>query len=181
MALVITATVGSASANSFVTEAEMDIYCEGRLNASAWTSDAAALPALVEATRDLSAMAWQGWRVTDTQALSWPREYVRDPDAIYDEDVGELGYPEYATDIIPQRIKDATCELALQYLKAGTSDLAGADASEGLIRERVDVLEREYAAPGTRATRGVGRFPRVMALIQPLLATQSGGLTVVRV
>ena len=181
MALSITATVGSASANSFVTAAEMTAYCEGRLNSTAWVDTIANWPALVEATRDLSALAWQGWRVTDVQALAWPREYVRDVDAVYDEDVGALGYPEYATTVIPQRVKDATCELALQYLKAGTTDVAMPAASEGVIRKKVDVLETEYAAPGLRPSRGLSRFPRVMALIAPLLSKTSGGLTVVRV
>lgn len=182
MALTITATVGSSSANSFVTEAEMDAYCEGRLNATAWTSDAAALPALVEATRDISALLFKGYRVTDTQALSWPREYCPVPatDTTADTIIGESGVVEYAVTVIPQRVKDATCELALQFLKAGTSDAAMPNAREGIIREQVDVIAVEYAAPGTSATRGLGRYPRVQALLAPLLA-QTGGLTVVRV
>lgn len=179
MPLAITATVGASNANSFVTEAEMDAYCEGRLNASAWTSDAAALPALVEATRDLSNLTWKGWRVTETQALSWPREHVRDPDAIYDEDVGELGYPEYATDIIPQRVKDATCELALAYLKAGTTDLASVDADTNLTSKTVGPLSKSWGPAGKPT--GLARFPRVQQLIAPLLSPAASGLTVVRV
>jgi hypothetical protein len=177
--LAITATVGASNANSFVTEAEMDAYCEGRLNAAAWTSDAAALPALVEATRDLSNLEWQGWRVTDTQALSWPREYARDPDAIYDESYGELGYPEYAITVIPQRVKDATCELALQYLKAGTSDLASVSADANLTSKTIGELSKSWGPNGPPT--GLSRFSRVVALIRPLLAKTSGGLTVVRV
>jgi hypothetical protein len=175
VALVITATVGSSSANSFVTEAEMDAYCEGRLNATAWTSDAAALPALVEATRDISAQLFKGYRVTDTQALSWPREYCPVPvtDTTADTIIGESGVVEYATTVIPQRVKDATCELAVQFIKAGTTDIATESASDGVIRKTVDVLTTEWAAPGMRA-RGLNRYRSVMRFIRPLLASSGG-------
>jgi hypothetical protein len=177
--LSIVATVGASNANSFVTEAEMDAYVEGRLNSAAWTSDAAALPALVEATRDLSNLSWKGWRVTETQALSWPREHVRDPDAIYDEDVGELGFPEYPVTEIPQRIKDATCELALAYLKAGATDLASVDADTNLTSKTVGPLSKSWGPAGKPT--GLSRFPRVQQLIAPLLSPAASGLTVVRV
>jgi hypothetical protein len=182
MALVINATVGSEYANSYVTAAEMTTYCEGRLNAGIWTAAQAQLPALVEATRDITNLYWKGSRVYDTQALAWPRAYVQDPDAPYDDETLTLDdivyYPE---DIVPQRVKDATCELALQYLKAGTTDLAMPDPTDGVIRRKVDVLETQYAADGSRTTRGVNRFPRVMALIGMLLAAGAGNVQVTRV
>lgn len=181
MALVITATVGSATANSFVTVAEMTAYCEGRLNASIWTAAAAQEPALVEATRDLSVLGWRGSRVDDVQALPWPRDYVPDPDAPWDAVLGETGLPEYATTEIPQRVKDATCELALQYLKAGTTDLAVPDATAGVVRKKVGPLETEWGDPGTRLTAGPARFTRVWSLVAPLLKAGVGGLTVSRV
>lgn len=180
MALSINATVGSASANSFVTEAEMDTYAEGRLNATAWTSDAAALPALVEATRDISDLLFIGTRVDATQALSWPRAYAINPDAPVDPESPLLEeYVYFAENVVPQRVKDATCELALEYLKAGTRDLAVADASEGVKRTKVDVIEKEFFA-GAKPTRGPMRFPRVAARLAPLLATGAGGLAIVR-
>lgn len=166
MTYTVDATVGGASANSFVTSAEMTTYCEARLNASTWTGAAAQIPALTEATRDLSVLAWQGIRVSSAQALAWPRDQVPDVD-----DPFQLYY---STTAIPQRIKDATCELALQYLKAGTTDLAALDSTTNVLRERVDVLETEYTAPGQRAT-GLARYPRVWALVRPLL--ESSGPT----
>ena len=77
----IVATVGSASANSFVLETEMTTYCDARLNAAIWTGADAQLPALIEATRDLSLLTYVGSRVTSTQKLSWPRDYAPNPDA----------------------------------------------------------------------------------------------------
>lgn len=158
MSLTIDATVGDAAANSYVTEAEMTAYCEGRLQGATWTGADAQLPALVEATRDLTRLAWKGVRVDLVQALAWPRTGVVNPD---DPDQGE-----FDDDVIPQRVKDATCELALQYLLAGT-DPAAVDANAAVIRKKVDVLETEYAAPVLRP-QGLARYPRVIALVAPL-------------
>lgn len=179
MALTIVATAGAANANSFVTADEMTTYCEGRLNASAWSATDAQLPALVEATRDLSALRYIGTRVTGTQALSWPRADAVNPDSPAIDTVSGDTLTDYAEDEIPQRVKDATCELALQYLKAGTSDVAALDPTISVIRKQVDVLVTEYARPHERA-QGLARYPRVMALVAPLLSASQGGLDVVR-
>ncbi len=163
MALVIDATVGGATANSFVLKTEMDAYVLTRLNAGAWTGVDAQLAALTEATRQLNVQPWDGSTVTSTQALNWPRQFVTNPDA------PAWGTAiDYATTIIPQRVKDATCELALQFLKAGTTDIASLPANDGLIRKRVDVLEKEWADPRVQK-EGLERYPLVWNLIAPLL------------
>lgn len=187
MAITIVATAGETNANSFVTAAEMTTYCNARLNASAWTAADAQLPALVEATRDLNLPAYIGGKATVAQALMWPRVWAVDPDAssvlvdpVDPSRIAGSFVAYFSETAIPQRVKDATCELALQYLKAGTTDMAALDDTLGVIRETVDVLTTEYAKPGERA-QGLARFPRVMALIAPLLdRTRSGGLTVIR-
>ena len=181
MPLVIVATPGASNANSFVTAAEMTAYCEGRLNASVWTASAAQLPALVEASRDLSYLYWKGSTVDATQALAWPRAYVQDPDAPYDDEAITLDDIVYFDeDIVPQRVKDATCELALQYLKAGTTDLAMPDPTDGIASKQVDVISVSYVTNGTRVTKGLNRFPRVMAYIGPMLNAGAGNKLVLR-
>lgn len=181
MPLVIVATPGAADANSFVTAAEMTAYCEGRLNASAWTGADAQLPALVEASRDISYLYWKGSTVSAAQALAWPRAYVQDPDAPYDDEAITLDDIVYFPETeVPQRVKDATCELALQYLKAGTTDLAMPDPTDGIVRRQVDVISVEYTDNGTRVTKGINRFPRVMAYIGPMLAAGAGNKVVLR-
>jgi hypothetical protein len=169
----ITATVGSASANSFVTLAEADAYMDGRLNGSAWESatEDNQNRALVEATRELSARTWKGRRVDDTQALAWPRQWAGDPDSPLQ------GY--FDTDVVPQRVKDACCELAFQFIKAGTTDVAAQDSTIGVTREKVGEIETEYAEPHAR-TQGLRRYPRVWALIAPLLEQRMGQVNLVR-
>lgn len=179
MAITIVATVGSASANSFVTEAEQIAYMATRLNASSWTTLTGATctetekAAMVEATRELSAMRWLGARVDSTQALSWPRAWVHNPDS------PTAAWDYYSTTAIPQRIKDATMELAFQFLKAGTTDIAAVDGNAGVIEKTVDVITTrwaEWARP-----QGFGaRFPSVQRFILPLLERSGTSTRLVR-
>lgn len=175
MPISIDATVGGASANSFVTLAEATTYLSGRLNATLW--DAALTDpqnrALVEATRELNNLAYDARRATNTQALQWPRFFAKDPDAAY----FQVWY--FDSTVIPQRIKDATCELALEFIKAGTSDIAALDPTIGVIEKTVDVLTTRYAEPEKRR-KGLARFPRVWSLVSPLLEGSVGQVPTVR-
>jgi DnaT-like ssDNA binding protein len=173
----IIATVGSAVANSFVTVAECDAYCDGRSNADAWNNesdDDKKARALIDATRELSNKNWLGaGRVDATQALAWPRALALNPDLAW------TGYAYYGTTEIPKRVKDATCELALQWLIMGTTDLGALDPTLSIKRKRVDVLEKEYFDPGMRAI-GLERFPSVMRYVRPLLAGSGISVPLVR-
>lgn len=176
MALTIVATAGSASGNSFVTEAEAISYMAARLNPDSWiTFNGSACTedekkALIEATRELDPLMWGGRRATDTQRLAWPRLWAPDPDSPI------RSY--YDSDVIPQRVKDATCELALQFVKAGTTDVAAYDSALNVVEKTVDVLHTRYAEPHQRP-HGLARYPRVMKYIAPLLSGRSS--SVVRV
>lgn len=178
MPSAIVATAGSASANSFVTDAEMDAYCDDRSNASAWndqTDDDIKTRALFDAARDLELLPWAGSRTDSTQALSWPREYVVNPDLPWATVEADDDYY-FDNDVVPQRVKDAQMELALEYLKAGTTDLAARDSKLDVKRKKTDVLETEYFGPGSRA-RGIARFPRVLDLLGPLMDESVWGVT----
>jgi hypothetical protein len=172
MAVTLDATVGGASANVYVTVVEADAYLEARLNSSAWTGTEPKKIALVEATREVSLARYQGNVAADTQALTWPRTGVVDPDAT-------SSYTEYASDVIPQRVKDATCELALEFLKAGTTDIAALDSKQNVIQKTVGPLSTTYSDPSQRAT-GIARYPRVMKLLSPLLAVGVGQVRLTR-
>jgi hypothetical protein len=173
MAITIDETVGGANANSFVTHAEFEAYMDGRLNADAFNAATflERTQALVEATRDLSARPWQGRRVTATQALSWPRQWAHDPDSPTQD--------YFATTVIPIRIKRATYELALAFLKAGDVDVASLDETVKVARKRVDVLETEYLHPDI-PQRGLSRFPAVLREIRPLMGGYDMTTRVVR-
>ena len=163
MAITIDPTVGGASANSFVALADWSTYMEGRLNSDAFddASTDSRNRALAEATRELSALTWTGYRVTDTQALAWPRQWAWDPDSPTQD--------YYDTDVIPARVARATYELALAFLKAGTTDVVSLQSDLLIKREKVDVIETEYMDAAHRP-RGLARYPAVMREIAPLLA-----------
>jgi hypothetical protein len=76
-------------------------------------------------------------------------------------------------------VKDAQCELALEFLKAGTTDVAALPANAELVSQSVDVLSKTFADPSKRR-QGIVRFPRVYNLIRPLLVSQAGAFRVVR-
>lgn|SRR5512146_449025 len=177
MTLTIDATVGGASANSFVTEAEQIAYMAARLNATAWTTVSGATctetekTAMIEATRDLTKLPWQGLQAADAQALAWPRWNVVNPDssvlALFD------------TDDIPQRVKNAQMELAFQYLNAGTTDLAVTDSQAGVIEETVGPITTRWANPTSRP-QGLKKYERVMREIGPLLGSNTYTARLVR-
>lgn len=182
MAVTITETVGSATANSYVTLVEATAALDARLNSALWTAATTDNQnrALVEAQAELQSLPWKGSRTDDVQALAWPRQYVENVDASQDADLGTTGLPEYADDAIPTRVKEAQIELAFQFIKAGTTDLAMPSSTEGILRKKVDVLETEYSDSALRPTRGLARYPRVWRLIAPLLGPSISGMTVVR-
>jgi hypothetical protein len=182
----IDATPGGADSNSFIDEAFADQYLEDRLNAEAW---AAADPdnrirALMEATRELTRLAWIGQRTDEVQALSWPRFEAIDPDTpLSDDGFGSISF--YPDDEIPDRIQNATAEYALEFIKSGSVDVAAIDPSAGIKRTKVDVLETEYFSPGgtTGGAEGLDRYPTVIREITPLLddsASGAGSLEILR-
>lgn len=176
MAITIDATAGSAASNSFVTEVEQIAYMATRLNASAWTTITGSTctetekAAMIEATRQLTLLHWEGDRVDTTQIQAWPRQWAvnrDDPNQDY-----------FSTTVIPQRVKDATAELAFQFVKQGTDDLAAADPNAGIIESTVDVITTRWETSGSRP-QGLNRFARIVQLVSPMLDSTSG-VSVVR-
>lgn len=173
----INSTVGSASANSFVSEDEFDSYLETVLNAATYTT-ANKQKALIEATRDLSLLNYIGERVDTTQKLSWPRSDAVNPDAPWVALVSGDTPGEYAEDVIPDRVKDATCELAYQYLLNGT--LAAQDSTASIKSESVGPISVTYNDPQDRAQK-LSKYDRVMNYVRPLIRASSVGLQMSRV
>lgn len=164
MSITLTADAGSATANAFITLAEAAAYAETRSNASAWSQSPSGAEtitqqqAIISATRQLSAMGWQGSRSTNTQALSWPRTWVVDYDA-------PVGVTYIGTTVVPAWLKDATSELAIEIVKAGSSDILALPSTEGVIQKVVGPLSTTYADPYAQK-QGVQRYPMVWALIR---------------
>jgi hypothetical protein len=183
MALVLVAAVGAANANAYLDPPAAQAVIDATPNSSAWGSDVAAqTQAIVYATSMLEVLAYKGVKASVSQALQWPRASVRDPD--YGEDIENVGYElsggdwgvwlDYTT--IPRRIQRACVMLALEILRAGTSDVWGVDNDINKSAKTVDVLRTDFVAPGFRRT-GLRLYPSVWREVYPLtLASQSASV-----
>jgi hypothetical protein len=175
-------TVGAANANTYATVADMDTYCDDRLNATAWTQGGSddGTRALIQAARELENILWKGTRVDSTQALSWPRDEVVNPDLPWASQEPQDSYY-YSTTEIPDRIKNAQMELALMMLEAGTTDITVRDPALDVKRKKTDVLETEWfsGAESERAT-GLDRYPYIINQLAPLMEDSRGAMTVAR-
>lgn len=158
MAITLTATVGSEDANSFVTLDEAHAYFDAQPDSERWWRLAGSLEqqrALIEAAAEFNRKKWRGLRVDEIQALAWPRRYVPVPD----------GFGYFAVDEIPQQIKDAQCERALDFLENG---IAGSEGGDGVTSFTGSGIALQYGSPGSSITQS-----RTEKLLAPFLLDSS--------
>lgn len=115
MAVVLDATPGSATANSFATVQQADVYNANQLYGDAWAAEASAdrkAQALITATRLIveSVSGWLGWPVSSVQSLPHPRSGV----------LNALGNAYLSTSEIATALVEATSEYARRLLEVGT-------------------------------------------------------------
>lgn len=147
MALTVETGTGSASSESYASVADADTYHDLRGNTNWATLQTAEKEAALRRATDYLNQAyrlrWEGTRINSVQALDWPRAFVIRKDFEYG---GLNGYTViggnyyYPSDTVPVEVKNACIELAF---KAAGGELA-ADLEQGIVREKVDVLEVEY-------------------------------------
>jgi hypothetical protein len=168
MALIVEDGTGMATAESYTSVAEADLYFSNRAN-TAWAAlnTAAKEASLRKATDYLGQvyrLRWKGVRVNGVQALDWPRGFVERDDYKYQGINGASmigGYFYFPSDEVPKEVKNACAELAL---KASSEELAP-DLGQGVIREKVGTLEVEYDKNSPQFTQ----YRAVNNLLAPLL------------
>ena len=143
MPATIDATVGGASANSYVTLASANTYFETVPDSTTWTNktDDQKNRALISATRWIDGLSFYGDRCATTQALKWPRNN-------YTVDTIEL-----SCTIIPEAIKTATYELA-RALANDTDAITGTTGTTGIYDE-VELGDLRVKYNKTSQTSGV--------------------------
>jgi hypothetical protein len=108
----------------------------------------------------LSAYAWKGLPVSDTQSLAWPRKcvYITGSNKVF------------PSDAIPPQLIKAQCELALA-VASGIDLVPNTSLTDGFItRDKVDVIETEYSEAVAMATLGsLPILPGVAALLSGLI------------
>ena len=144
---------GKVDANSYASAADGDAYHEGHLYATAWTGATTQNKekALVMATRLIDGeYQFNGFKGSEAQALQWPRERCSDPDrsggGIVPGVLSSFGGDSWvASDVVPARVVQATCELARELILAdrtatppgeGVTLVRAADQSETIYNKR---------------------------------------------
>lgn len=157
MSVTLDATVGGASSNTYVTQAEADAYFAARLPLpTPWGNAADPTAAIAMAARVLdsygqlrrvvsadklyyvTSRAWSGAPATTTQRLAWPRT------GMFDQNGNAI-----LSNVIPQALKDAQAELAGQLIITDTT-LDNAVAVQGITSVKAgsvavdfkDIIER---------------------------------------
>jgi hypothetical protein len=136
MALTVETGAVIGGANTYITEANADTYFSNRNNPTAWTNLTSGNKeaALIYSTVALDWMfKWTGEITNLTQLLAWPRMDAEDGEG-----------RTIAHNVIPQRVIDAQCELAL--LHAGTALNSTYDRGGEVRSEQVGPLKTEYFA-----------------------------------
>ena len=144
---------GKVDGNAYASAADGDAYHEGHLYATAWTGATTQNKekALVMATRLIDGeYQFNGFKGSDEQALQWPRERCPDPDrsgvGIVAGVLSSFGGDSWvASDLVPARVMQATCELARDLIVAdrtavppgeGVTLVRLADQSETIYNKR---------------------------------------------
>jgi hypothetical protein len=178
MPVTLDATVGGATSNAYRDVATATTYFDNRLHVSAWTTASAddKARALIMATRRLDVVDFLGERATASQRLQWPKVYV-DEYELVEFTAAELARL-FNANSIPEEIGDATCELALMLLNAG-SDTAAVDAlskfSQLTVPGTISLTLRDTDLPSNDALP-----PVVLRLIDKLLRGDVGVTRLVR-
>lgn len=164
MTLTVETGAGVAGADTFVSLAQYEAYADA-LGWSISETDATNEANLRRAAQYLSRTpSWVGYRTNDGQTLSWPRVIS----VVVD------GWP-VESDEIPQRIKDAQCELA--YLIQGGLDpfetIGGAGGGDTIKVGPITISD------GT-ASGGADKIKAVSGLLRPFLMAGAGQAAMVR-
>lgn len=173
MPVSITATAGSANANSYMTVARGDAIAATMLGTLSWataTTDDKGR-ALITATRGLDLLTWAGTRSSDVQALGWPRSGVY------------LDGAELDATTIPEALEFATFDLAEALLARptllqsdpGASSLIPGVQNRDLQRLRLDALEIEWRRdPRSVRITPLTVLPHLASILQGLTTSTPG-------
>lgn len=146
--------------NSYVDVAEADAYFSDRLHSSAWeTANIADKPkALIQATKAIEELSFNGYRYLETQALSFPRyELVKDG-------------VELDPAVVPEQVKEAVFEYAIVMLSEDYTAPNDLDQFESVSLGSISI-------DVNNSKKSKGLPPKVASLLSSFMAT---GLSLAR-
>lgn len=166
MALVLDDTLAGANSNTYISLINANTYFDARLHTTAWTdalTDDIRNRALAMATKRIDQETFYGTRSTDIQKLAFPRDGLGDLDSV------ELD------GIIPEMLKDATCELAI-YMISNDMSKPSVDTSN-MSEVAVGSIKVKYAIDkNDNVSQSYDTLPPfVLSLLDDLSRTVSSG------
>ena len=170
MSLIVEDGTIVAGAESYISVADANTYHNNRDN-TLWaeTETSAKEAALRKATDymlQVCRMRWQGWKVSESQALDWPRNSVYVDQVInYNNQITAHLIP---NNVVPLEVKKACAEYAL---KALSGDLF-ADLTQGVTSEKVDKIQVDYDKFSPQSVRYVS----IEAMLAPFFKTSNSQL-----
>lgn len=132
-------TVGGANSNSYLNVSEGDAYFANRLYADSWldASTTEKEQALITATLRVDQEEFDGTRVSQAQALKWPRYRAYADGFVID------------SASIPRPLKDAVSELALELLTTNALEQSGLANFKSLSVGPVDIEVNQPVRSGS--------------------------------
>lgn len=144
-------TVGT---NSYISVADANSYFADRMNSAVWDGATAVGlkdKALIQATQIIDNQKFIGLRTNPVQDLAFPRFGIYIDNVLVDSTV------------IPKRVKDATCELAIWVLQ---SDFTTPDELAGFSSVQLGPIKVD-----TKSTSAKQLPPMVVGLLRPFITT----------
>lgn len=171
MALVVEDGTGKSNADAYISLEDAEAYHASRGNTTWGDVDdqEACIRKATDYIDQVYRPQWKGSRVSATQSLDWPRNYVFvDPVA----DIVPLSLFEYSNmvpaDSVPDAVQRACAELAL---RANAGSLL-ADLTQGVLRESVGPITVVY----DKSSPARVRYPSIDAMLAPYLKCSGGAM-----
>ena len=158
------ASVGTSTANSYVTVVESDAYFETRLHGtSSWSTLASKESALITASKMLDwFVTWKGTKVLASQSLDWPRDNATRPSGVTVED-----------DVIPDDVKVAVYELAFASIGG---DRVAESSLDGLLQVQAGPLMLKTDGGGFDSTKKESIPDHIWKILSDLITTGTFGV-----
>lgn len=143
MSIIVEDGTGLATAESYCTVAYFQTYHTNRGNATGAALTSADIEPLLRKATDYMVQVyrfrWQGYRVSITQALDWPRYQVERKDGPWARDNPYY----YSYTIVPTEVQNACAELAWKAYSA--TDGLAPDLEQQVIKEVIGPITTVYA------------------------------------
>jgi hypothetical protein len=160
MALIIEDGTGVSGANSYITVAEARAFADLR-NLLLPSGDAQLEILIVKAFDYLEALDYKGEEANPPQDASFPRKNLYIQGVLFSESQ------------VPFKLKQAQCQLSFE---ATSFDLQPTGDGREVLKEKVDVIEVQYAEKGISVARPT--FIKVNGFLRDLVKAGSGFLSI---